>query len=755
MKIPVKVLLLAGATALSASAQDKFDALSTMILDTYAEAKANPDVVNPMMKNLPVKFEKVASRSGDFATVFVGLEDGASAADLEALGFEVVTDLKKVVLARGSMDEIRDLADYDFVKYISFGQQRYAHMANTREVTGADAVQNGTNGLPRAFTGKGVITGLFDTGIDPNHINFTDANGVSRVKRMWIFNGDDGTYTEFTDMSKVTTDSRAETHGTHTMGCMAGSWNGKGGGAVAIAVDNFKKVDASRMIANPYYGMAPGSEIAAAAGTLYDPNTITAVNLIVDYALSQQKPVVVNLSLGSNSGPHDGTDAVSQALNAMAEMGAIICVSAGNEGANNISVTEKFTADNTSFGTFIDMSRGGAAGWYDMWSSNSTPFDLTVFIRDMESGEDIYSYDFNADDSRAGVQLGANGIPNQNFSMAFSQSYIRLTKSFNTGTNNRYSVTAYASLSPNSTSNPQGTKYAIGFRVKGQPDQIVQLTTSSSIPFTSYNVEGYINGTPDFSINDMACGENVIAVGSWNGSVKWPTLAGMMDYSNQGYRNGNVSSFSSYGTLLDGRELPDLCAPGLQVISSISTYYYNNYMMGTDYEDEISAEQTFYDRKNYYYAESGTSMAAPVCAGAIATLLEANPDLNVQQIKSIIKETANNTNLGVAYPSYRWGAGKLDVLAALKYVLEYTVGINDVAADRDSNMLFTANGVNSWEIFVPNANAVTADVYSVTGAKVSSASAKGNTLVLSADNLASGVYLVNVNGSETRRVVVR
>lgn len=43
---------------------------------------------------------------------------------------------------------------------------------------------------------------------------------------------------------------------------------------------------------------------------------------------------------------------------------------------------------------------------------------------------------------------------------------------------------------------------------------------------------------------------------------------------------GEVSRFSSYGTLADGRNLPDICAPGASVISSVNTYCVTNPDMG-------------------------------------------------------------------------------------------------------------------------------------------------------------------------------
>ena len=48
-----------------------------------------------------------------------------------------------------------------------------------RQVTGIDKIHKGVD-LPQAYTGKGVVTGIVDGGIDPNHINFLKPDGTTR-----------------------------------------------------------------------------------------------------------------------------------------------------------------------------------------------------------------------------------------------------------------------------------------------------------------------------------------------------------------------------------------------------------------------------------------------------------------------------------------------------------------------------------------------------------------------------------------------
>jgi subtilisin family serine protease len=64
---------------------------------------------------------------------------------------------------------------------------------------------------------------------------------------------------------------------------------------------------------------------------------------------------------------------------------------------------------------------------------------------------------------------------------------------------------------------------------------------------------------------------------------------------------------------------------------------------------------------------SGTSMAAPHVAGAVALLRQAAPDMTVDQIIATLKATAGD--LGPAGPDNQYGAGLVDAFAAVRSVL--------------------------------------------------------------------------------------
>lgn len=94
----------------------------------------------------------------------------------------------------------------------------------------------------------------------------------------------------------------------------------------------------------------------------------------------------------------------------------------------------------------------------------------------------------------------------------------------------------------------------------------------------------------------------------------------------------SLATWSKKGVTSAGVTKPELNAPGVKVTSYLSS---NDATLAVEHPDSVLNQK--------YLEMSGTSVAAPIVTGAIALLLEANPELTPNQIKYILTQTANPT----------------------------------------------------------------------------------------------------------------
>ena len=105
----------------------------------------------------------------------------------------------------------------------------------------------------------------------------------------------------------------------------------------------------------PFYGVAYDADIVAANCEEYTDILIAiAVEDLLGYAEAYNKPMVVNLSLGTNQGSHDGKAVVCQFFDVLVEeLNAKIVMATGNEGDQKIAANKTLTAEDNLFQTFI------------------------------------------------------------------------------------------------------------------------------------------------------------------------------------------------------------------------------------------------------------------------------------------------------------------------------------------------------------------------------------------------------------------
>ncbi|MFC3040403.1 S8 family peptidase [Virgibacillus xinjiangensis] len=106
------------------------------------------------------------------------------------------------------------------------------------------------------------------------------------------------------------------------------------------------------------------------------------------------------------------------------------------------------------------------------------------------------------------------------------------------------------------------------------------------------------------------------------------TVGSTMDQNTEERSDDHIADYSSRGPTVDSFIKPDIYAPGTDIIS----------LLAPDSTVEHELPEQVVDEN--YLQLSGTSMATPICAGVVAQMLEANPDLSPNDIKSILKATS-------------------------------------------------------------------------------------------------------------------
>jgi serine protease AprX len=114
-----------------------------------------------------------------------------------------------------------------------------------------------------------------------------------------------------------------------------------------------------------------------------------------------------------------------------------------------------------------------------------------------------------------------------------------------------------------------------------------------------------------------------------------------------------VTNFSAYGVTESGFAKPELVAPGRRIIGLLPDNEKLN-MSATRIANRVD--------KNYFKM-SGTSVSAPMVSGAVAILLQDEPNLTPDQVKYRLMATANKIWPG--YNPVTAGAGYLDIYAAV------------------------------------------------------------------------------------------
>lgn len=724
---------------------------------------------------------------------FVKIEDGYSSDDLRDAGFSVLAVRGNVAIVAMPLDSVNAFAELPAVAKLSLQREVKTHMEKERAVSGIDDIHNGV-GLDMPYTGKNVMACIVDQGVDPNHVAFLDDKGKSRVTYLSYFDGtadrdgvpyyylygdeiydinDDGSIYWYPTVDKFTTDEVGAYHGTHTLNILGGGYKGNISYSRGEFMGSIPLLPTKK---NTYYGVAPDAQLAVSCGELQDACIAFGLNGLLDYAAYAKEvagmPAVASLSLGSTAGPHDPNNLMNTFLDECGD-DAIVVLSAGNEGDLKIALNKNFTADDNSVKTFIypyhyryDPTQ--AKGQYNtyirqgavlIYSNDDTPFNITGYVLEYRNGswrkntlgdlatpEGVYY-------SSSSYYTDYVGGSVSNILAKYFDGYVGGGAMLDQTLGRYYGVfDYYLFTNPDTALDEDGNeKLIIGFEVTGSDGQRIELYCDGiNTWMDNYGVEGWDDGSTDGTISDMAVGKNVLVVGSYNTNLEWYSLDGKRYWYDEtnGFEPDDITFFSSYGTLADGRTLPHVCAPGSAVISAMSTPYIESYYKG--YEQyipmNVQAKATYNGRTYYWKQESGTSMSTPLVAGAIALWLEADPTLTINDVKDIIAKTSKSDEYVKKGNPARWGAGKFDALAGLKEVIS-RASVNDITVDgHNDRLILTPKGGNVFNVFVGDSSTLKIAVNALNGSTVFSQTFGGNEADIDLSNLTKGIYVITANG---------
>ena len=774
MRIPLTILLFTsmltvqGQSALDLGSQAR---LRSLRLDARQSSDAGYARTAHALRRSP------AQAGASSVAAMIRLAPGTTAEHLQQAGGSILFQRGDIVGLLLPLDAVELMAALPCVEKMQLASDVHAQMAWAREAAGAESIRQGI-GLERPYTGKGIVCGVVDTGMDPNHVNFREADGSSRIGMLAHLkynaaaaSAADVVKTKFYDAQTIadfTTDAPTAFHGTHTMGIMAGGYDGQARVARRLPDGS---VSVEEQAHCPFYGVAPEADIAAAALENLDDIFIAyGTDFISQYAEQLRRPYVVNISLGSNTGPHDGSSLIGQFFDRCAADGAIICVASGNSGDTKVAATKTLTADDPELKTFIggyDADLGSRTAYarqgnITIYSHDETPFEIQAVIFNKKRGTISKRYALNIDASTCGTgkywvsaaeyMSADTDILDTTFGKYF-EGYVGMGWNYDSDNGRFYAIIDYTAID-DATQNADGN-YALGFIVAGSEGQLLNAYCDGNFSFmTQDGVEGWDDGSTNGSINDLACSPSVIAVGAYNTASQWAALDGSAYFPQWEAPEGGITAFSGYGTLNDGRELPLVCAPGAVIMSSVSRYY-----AASDEADPTmlgAVAEAADGTKHYWGASSGTSMASPFLAGTIALWLEADPTLTLADVRDIIATTAVRDEAVAAAEPVRAGAGKLDAYAGLKEVVrrKAAAGLAPTLAAGAGRMLVDVSSRGELNVCVPGAESMEVCLTDMAGKVIVRTAAAGTDEVcLPIASLLPGTYIIAANGQQSKCLI--
>jgi|SRR5215213_437961 len=453
------------------------------------------------------------------------------------------------------------------------------------------------------LNGSGVVIGIVDTGIDPNHPAF-----AGRILRIWdqTLSGPgvpEGSFGLEVSSANLTASRDTDGHGTHVAGIATG--------------------------ADPNFGgIAPNAQIVVVKTDFQDAHIADGVRYIFRIARELQLPAVVNLSLGGHFDPHDGTDPLSRICTSESGPGRIVCCAAGNEGNDNIHGQGTVAPNQTRTMRFripaTAIREGILNGWY--------PGNASLVISVRSPGG------FETDPQ----PVILSGSPTRTYNLP--EGRVRVTTPRPDPANGDHHFLIQVSGPFPGSLAMGGTWQLVARNTSAQQARLdvwaIDDQGGTDVTFSGTSIQDSMKiGSPGSSAA-------VITVASFTTKNRWTDIDQQTE--TVAMTLNDVSDFSSEGPLRNQRQKPDVTAPGAMIVSALS---------------RDSAPERGFQVDALHLVEAGTSMATPFVVGVVALLLQRNQQLDPAGVKNLLRTASSIPNQTAGAFSPKWGFGLINALS--------------------------------------------------------------------------------------------
>lgn len=306
----------------------KLDNLLNLALDATEEEREKSRNLNVGYEKQTRKWEIIVkySEMGDSVEALLG---GPEISVVPLLGRYAI-----VTLPESMLDEYSRRPQIEFIEKPT---RLYFEDLFSKEASCITQVQRNEPGNLR-LTGRGVLIGIVDSGVDYRHPAFLTADGKSRILRLWDQsipgNPPEGyaTGTEYTNEEinealslsvqegrRLVPSEDVSGHGTAVLGVAAGS--------------DFSRGAVNRGVAYESDLLVVKMGIPRQDSFPRTTELMQGVDYLVRQAIRLGRSIAINLSFGNNYGSHRGDSLLETYLDNVSGMGKnVICVGMGNNG---------------------------------------------------------------------------------------------------------------------------------------------------------------------------------------------------------------------------------------------------------------------------------------------------------------------------------------------------------------------------------------------------------------------------------------